>query len=200
MDLLTQRRAMMAAGEYETVSYIQSTGEGEYINLPVNKVKSTRYLLDFQFISKTTNFTYLVGDMPSSIAYRVIFGIGSSTPRFYSQCGGGSGYKYIKSSDTERHIVDITNGDASGQTFVLDGTTYTSSYTLTPNSYDDPIPIFKSPGLQLKVYSLKIWTDGELVADLIPVRKRSNREVGLLNKIGNVFLGNVANVGEFIAG
>jgi len=49
-----------------------------------------------------------------------------------------------------------------------------------------------------RIYSLQLYEDGDLVFDLVPVRRNSDNELGLYNRVNNTFYGN-SGMGTFTA-
>jgi hypothetical protein len=60
--------------------------------------------------------------------------------------------------------------------------------------------VFNAPGknniISLRLYYLKMYTDGVLVRDFIPVQRSSDGAYGLLDRVTNRFFGN-AGTGAF---
>lgn len=183
---------------YQRVEYLESTGDGEYIQTPIKTVRDSRFVIDAEFVSTSVNYYYILGDKIGTSVYRVVLGIGKSRNQYYSQCGNGTGYVYFGTVNTSRHVFDIQNGAQSGQTILLDDTQYTSSYALSSDSQTG-LSLFgynTSVGA-IKIYELKVYESNVLVLDYVPVRVGS---VGYMHdKVSGQLFGN-SGTGDFVIG
>lgn len=183
---------------YQRVEYLESTGDGEYIQTPIKTVRDSRFVIDAEFVSTPVAYYYILGDITGTSVFRVVLGIGKSRNQYYSQCGNGAGYKYFGTVDTSRHVFDIRNEAQSGQTIFLDDTQYTSSYALSSDSQTGLCLFGYNTSVgATKIYELKVYESDVLVLDYIPIRVGS---VGYMyDKVSGQLFGN-AGTGDFVIG
>lgn len=78
-------------------------------------------------------------------------------------------------------------------------------FTYNETNFNSTIPAYlfainnrpNNPVVGLRIYYFKIWDNGILVRDFVPVKRTSDSEIGLLDLIENKFYTN-AGTGEFI--
>ena len=107
------------------------------------------------------------------------------------------GYRYENGVD---NVVSINTNAANNCRLNVGGNTFTKTVSLAYSGSNN-LHIFASSGGEQKskftLYSFKMWKDGELVRDFVPVR--SGSEVGLWDRVTSAFFKNVGT-GSFIAG
>lgn len=109
----------------------------------------------------------------------------------------GSGGKLLD-YDTNVHTVAFKDGGL----YADDSLKQTGNWTQIPNN--TPIYIFGRGGdnrviKNTRIYRCKIWQNGVLLRDLIPVQRKSDDEIGMLDLVNNVFYDN-DGTGSFTCG
>ena len=178
--------------EYERLEYIQSSGT-QYINSGVSGGTNAEYEFDFapSDLTESNYSQYLGGNKNSTITklykHTTIGMCGTSV----------SAAKFLITKENEKRVIVkyASNGETS-----VDGTVVNTSTTDAGKGWGDlKWQIFNSndetPG-KGKLYSLKMWTDGELVRDFVPVMRVSDSAYGLYDLIGAAFYEN-AGTGAF---
>ena len=192
---------MLNNDEYTKLEYIESTGT-QYIDTGVTPTQYTKIEVDFELTTTTQQtYTALFGTQNADSGYPgCLFFCGSTyTIRFGTQqLNTTSGINI----NTNRHTAEI-----SFNNFIFDNVTYTGTNTFT-TAIANPIYIFcrNSGGspfsnsyAKAKIYSFKLYDNGTLVRDFIPVLKNTTGEAGLLDKVNGVFYGN-SGTGSFSFG
>lgn len=195
--LLIRRRGMMAgkALPYDAeVEYLESTGT-QLLDTGISGGTSSAYIIDFQIVSYIT-YSQLIASSRPSVAPKIyestIYGLGCEWN------GGGSdntvslvGFSGIYN----RHKAEYNNGQVLFDNVVK----------ATPGDYgfgSSNLCVFgyyPEPNLKIsaKLYSLKVWLDGSLVRDFIPVRVGT---VGYMyDRVSGQLFGN-AGTGDFVLG
>lgn len=188
---------------YQQVEYIQSSGT-QVILTECREFEKLKVVQDFQVVSGSG----LSGDRASAADwgqgdYDLRLGIlWRNNSIFYVQCGNNN---IEVSFDYNRHIVSTDNYT---NTASFDGT----SLTVTPSQLTSPdhpyiqFPLFarvvtasSNPASQtniitqyaaMKLFSCQIYKEGTLVRYFIPVYRRSDNEIGLLDIVNDVFYTN----------
>ena len=186
---------------YTQVEYIESNGN-QHINTGVTPDATTEIIIDFY---TSTNGKWILGSRLSGGTANS-FGIYlQSTTQYWAQIGGSEatngGYVTV-SSISGRHVIDV-----SGYSFKLDDEvkiTYNNSISPT-NAKDLYIFTMNTNGsadsrkMIGKVYSTKIYKNGNVVRDLVPCINDSTGKAGMYDIVNGVFYGN-AGTGDFTAG
>ena len=187
----TDRRKLMNSSVYEKLKYIEN--------------KSTAYIETGFVPNIHSSFLY-------TFAYTVFtnddcFGVGSYGSGWGLHTHGSSGIGYTFGHDIGVHYTN----DNSKHSFGLIGNQVIyddkAVSTFTRNNIDKtyPLKIFCShaeqPGAYQyqRVYGLKLWDEDILVHNFIPVRRRSDGKIGMLDKIDGQFYTSPNGV-EFIGG
>lgn len=181
----------MNSSVYEKLKYIQN--------------KSTAYIETGFVPNIHSSFLY-------TFAYTVFtnndcFGVGSYSGGWGLHTHGSSGIGYTFGHDIGVHYTN----DNSKHSFGLIGNQVIyddkAVSTFTRNNIDKtyPLKIFcphtENPGnyQYQRVYGLKLWDENILVHNFIPVRRRSDGKIGMLDKIDGQFYTSPNGV-EFIGG
>ena len=205
--LINLRNALMAGKRlpYDAeVEYLESTGTQR---VEIGMTFDARCVLDMTFqFTRFDNYATCHGQTASTaISARFAFGKGAASWNDW-YCGiGDKNYRTGTALDLAVHRFVV---DAPGDKFVIDDTTYNVGWTSfelpsNPNSamlYNrarvDSTNLDTS-GVYGKLYCCKIWQDGLLVRDLIPVRKGT---VGYpYDRVSGALFGN-AGTGAFTYG
>lgn len=193
----------VVADEYTELAYIESTGT-QYIDTGVSGGTTAAYEIKFDALdSQATVFEQYIAGNKSPAQAKLYFDSGSEAleganniyAEYYAD-GVKHNFK-IFAPGSGAHVVESGNGD-----FSVDGSTVTRSVYPTGgwgnttvwvcNAHEEPT-LFAS----MKLYYLKMWTDGELVRDFVPALY--NGEVGLYDRVNGQFYAN-AGTGAFVAG
>ena len=190
------------------VEYIESSGT-QWINTwfsPTNK--NVRIEVTYRFVSLPTGTSrkYVFGESAQDATIRVQYAVGSA-----GHCGIGFGNTFkgdatFDSYDTNTtHTIVCSNG-----VFSLDGQTLAeadlSDASLSTTDTNHPVYLFgHNVGgtanylSSIRLYSCKIWSQGKLVRDFIPVSLTNGTTVCLYNAVRGDFYNN-AGTGSFTAG
>lgn len=188
---------------YIEIDYIQSDG-GQYIDTGYKPKSTTKVVIDAQWDD------YNAGEAISRTPIQCLFG---SANKFYTfgmmdplDSRALVYYYYAKQSTLTWNI------QAGRHTYIANGpsgTVYNKKQTYTDNTafeVTEDLYIFAynfrgsvSSISKGKIWSSKIYENGQMVRDYIPVQMRESNEVGLWDKINSVFYPN-AGTGAFIAG
>lgn len=196
MALINLRNALMTGKRlpYDAeVEYLESTGT-QWIDTGVNAKQSLKIRAVFESSATSSHFVYGVRAGDSTITCAAGFGTSLGYARW-----GTSAYAGVVPSG----LVDITQ-DSSG--VIVNGTS--SSYSATQTVVEQSgytMVVFAgrnsattvTSNMVGKFYSCKIWDNGVLVRDYIPVRKGT---VGYLyDRVTGKLFGN-AGTGDFVLG
>lgn len=180
-DVVVTSNMSFSSPLYSQIDFIESTGT-QYIDtgLIVNKSDSYEYIIDANF----SNYAW----------------------------GGANGYLQFNSSISQNKRTTfrvVYNGSNHVEDIYVNGTLNSSDdWTDQYNGTDVKIGIFRlgnannewwtGGGNQNgKVYSAKIYKNGTLVRDYIPVYRKSDKEIGMYDKVNGKFYEN-AGSGDFI--
>lgn len=189
----TNRRKLIISSAYEQLKYIENKSTAYIETRFVPNINSS-FLYTFAYTMFTNNDCFGVGSYP--------VGWGLHT---HGYLGERIGYNFGK--DIEVHYLN----DNSKHSFGLIGNQViydnkaVSTFTRENIDYTYPLKIFcahtKSPGnyQYQRVYGLKLWDENILVHNFIPVRRRSDGKIGMLDKIEGQFYTSPNGV-EFIGG
>lgn len=192
----TNRRKLMASYElpsnYERLEYIENTSTA-YINTGFTPDINSSFLYTFTYTVFTNDDCFGVGSYSG--------GWGLHTH------GGGSQVGYTFGADLQVHY----GNDYSKHSFGLIGNQViydgkiVSTFTRKEIDSTYPLKIFCAhtnfPGnyQHQRVYGLKLWDEDILLHNFIPVRRRSDGKIGMLDKIDGQFYTSPNGV-EFIGG
>lgn len=194
--------------EYERLSYIENDGESNYINTGVAGLTYDKgFSVEVDFTPNTNTgsdnrcclFSNYKGSA-SSINLSLEVYQNTNSIRFYSNGTNiTTNIAGVKLNEINKAIFSYYNGTA---TAILNGTSESSSDTRTGSVGDEfrifvdkdtgqnPVGRFSTFNVPFKLYGLKVYSGGELVADFLPVKNKTTNEVGLLNVVNGVFKGN----------
>lgn len=191
-----RHRLMM--GRYEKIDYISSTGN---VNNSSNPYIDTKCVLSSDF---TFQMSYMVTKDNSAFMFggRIVY---NSNDEFAASTTylnvGKSSRNSLWMKLNKKYILEATPSyySVSGKKTIIDSKFSKGEY---------PIWLFctntKGTGLyqvgdSVRVYYLKIYNDGILVRDFIPVRRKSDGKIGMLDKVENKFYTS-PNGAEFTGG
>jgi hypothetical protein len=188
--------------KYKRLEYIQSTGT-QYIDTVYVPTNTTKWILDAQF-TETTNLDQINGRVDATVSpsgQRISIGIAPTqyiSEVGFTLCGGGF-TSTGTTANTNRHIfeIDMINriGKVDSQQINLSVQTIASTRSLFLFARNNG-----SADLYCKekIYSSQIYDNGTLVRNMIPVMRKSDNEIGMLDLVEGKFYGN-AGTGKFTA-
>ena len=182
-------------GPYDAkIEYIESTGT-QLLDTGISGGTSSAYIIDFQIVSYIA-YSQLIGSSRPATAPKIY-----EHSSYGLRCewdGGGSGRAVTLVGFSEiynRHTAEYNNGQVLFDNVVKanPGNYGFGSSNLCVFGY------YPEPNLTIsaKLYSLKVWLDGSLVRDFIPVRVGT---VGYMyDRVSGQLFGN-AGTGAFVLG
>ena len=192
------------------VEYIESSGT-QYINTgfsPTNK--NVRIEVTYRFVSlpSGTSRKYVFGESFNDGKVRLQYAVGSA-----GNCGIGFGNVFKGDVTFDSYDTNTTHTVVcDGGVFSLDGTTTDewdlSDAPLATTDTNHPIYLFghnvnngnpSSYLSSIRLYSCKIWDNGVLVRDFMPVSLTNGTTVCLYNALTGKFYNNSGS-GSFVAG
>ena len=179
---------------YQIVEYIQSSGT-QWINTGVTPTNLT--VMQFKFRSLAVTGDVILGYFPNSDTndYR-FFNYGSSIYFDFPTGKRINGGSCIVGTDYNFEFGNYYVKDLNTNTILLSGTEvglFTGTGTITINNYNN------SRYAQTRIYSLKIYEDGVLLRDFIPVHRITEDDAGLYDIVNGVFYPDAAG-GTFTYG
>lgn len=186
---------------YKVLEYIESSGTQycEVNFLPTGSSDDLKIECDVQFTDTSLSAQAIVGRYYSSPIQKYEFGI--TDTRYFYNIGSGNGSALI-SPDTSRHtlIVDGIKFYVDNQAFSTNNATSFTNTTIKPFIFArNNNGGGATWNAKAKLYSAKFYWNGELLLDLIPVKRISDNVLGLLDRLTNTFYTN-KGTGTFIAG
>lgn len=191
--------------QYTVLNYIQNSGT-QYLNLGFVPVASNEwsYELDYTDVSGGGS-NYVMGSrVGSSTIYFGVTGAVATLSIFVAnQNLQLNNYRVAG----RRYNVKATyKPDGSGTSYLKNVTTgqeYTGEQTATLSGATANVCLFALQGSNIhtgmRVYSLKIYKNGDLFMDLIPAKRKTDNVLGMLDKVSGNFFTN-AGSGTFAAG
>ena len=188
----TNRRKLIIPSAYEQLKYIENNSTA-YIETGFTPNINSSFLYTFAYTRFTNDDCFGVGYYSSGWGLHT-HGMGEEIGYTF---GRDIGVHY--SNDHSKHSFGLI-----GNQVIYDNKAVS---TFTRNNIDEthPLKIFcphtKSPGnyQYQRVYGLKLWDGNILVHNFIPVRRRRDGKIGMLDKIDGQFYTSPNGV-EFIGG
>lgn len=193
--VFTSGPAVLPPGEYAKLEYIESTGT-QYIDTGFKPDQDTRVIVDTEFNGTTaTSSKQLFGGREA---------LTTNSFTLFSYNG-----KYESTYNTEDKVCysELISGrfviDKNKNEITVNGTVYTHTY----GTFASPVTMYLFgtnnngalfSACSAKIYACKIYDNGTLTRDFVPVETEAG-DIGLLDALSGVFYGN-AGTGEFIAG
>lgn len=197
---------------YVEVEYIEATGT-QYINTGIipgstENLNKLRIEIDGQFTELTSDNQYICGSgyYNSTAGARRNIIISANETNFNMLNGAQiSNARAMGSSDLERHHFTI---DQIRRAYILRNYNYYGQTPQISNVLVKPFLLFAAYNsdtsgasifghAKARIYGAKIFREDELIGWYIPCYNRDTSEVGLYDKISNIFLTN-QGTGEFI--
>ncbi len=194
--------------EYIGLSYIQSTGT-QCFDSGVYGSENIRVVIDFEL---------------TNVDARKIFGAveSSGTARNFSYAGAINSSKHgvffhrantgtvtngtVAAAANTRYVYDlngpaktVTVNNTTSVTITNDAAGAITRGTMMILNVRQNAAIQTSNGIRAKMYSCKIYENGALIRDFIPVKRSADNAIGVFDKVKQVFCPNVGT-GTFTAG
>lgn len=192
---------------YIELEYIQNQNTNQYIDTKIIATNNIEFEIKYNHINKLGNYETILGGQTS----------GGKGIFLMNTCDDSISKKSLRYNTTENK-VNTTNtyfnedvvvtlkdniftftSDSGTQSFTVGNTSsFDSGYSLWIFALNNGGSLFG--GALMKLYYLKIWDNGVLIRDYIPVKNILNdNKICLYDKVENKFYYN-AGSGEFIAG
>ena len=182
---------------YTPVEYIESSGT-QYIDTGFKHNQNTRILADIDFSSSSAQYSAPFGSWGGGSTSKRMFGAEWSGTVFTTYYGPGNGYNIGDQSGRK-------TWDFNKNVYSIGNVSHTSTSTTFQSLYNDLIFCVSnyngmptSGKATMKLYSFKIYDNGTLVRDYIPVINESNVAC-LYDLVGGKFYHN-KGTGTFNAG
>lgn len=185
--------------EYQEVEYIQSDGN-QYIDTGINGGSTAEYEIKMDGLGSLAHSyeQYFAGDMYTSTSIGKLY---ASNSKLYFQGLPNPNQGYTNFGSIYNGIyelkVTMADGIVCNNIFYRDYTTGATWGTLTFwvfNSHSEP-----SLGASMRLYYLKMYTDGVKVRDYVPCYRKSDGVIGLYDLVSNTFFINQGS-GSFTKG
>ena len=195
--------------EYTQLEYLESTGT-QWIDTDIKPNQNTSALYTAAVIGDVSNKdVHLFGSRLSYIdkAFNLCYMNGPSNGPEVIKFLSGNDYSQAQTSLlTEMSIKNKHNYYMSGTKVDIDGTNvlnfttpdYSSNHNLWLFGLNNA-GVLHSQVVAQKLYGCKIWNDGILVRDFVPVRRNSDNELGMYDTVSGFFFTN-AGTGTFVGG
>ena len=180
------------SSDYDLVEYIQSTGE-QYIDTGVKYNSNLSFEIDFSdFTSPATSFIFGIDNPMFGFARRL-----DNQLAFLSDS-----YKMFTNDNFSTD--GRYNVKCSRSYFVCNGVSSTEQDDTENKEGDGTFRVFggfynKYPNTAFKLYSFKIYLNGTLLRDFVPVVRKVDNVAGLVDKVDGNFYTN-KGTGSFITG
>ena len=187
--------------EYQEIAYIASTGS-QYIDTGFTPDQQSSAVIDFEITSTNGG--------PQAVFGTRNVAAGVSAMTFFKSSIGNWAYSFgflsnvtLGSYDTNRHIIEMMR-----DRFYMDGElklmwdnyqAFTAVHSAYLMAYSNSAEGVVGAYFTGNVYSCKIYSNGDLVRQFIPVKRKSDSVVGMLDIINDTFYTN-SGTGNFIAG
>ena len=184
---------------YQEITYIKANGDNAYIDTLYSPISSTNFELDFKFISSSyTGGTAIpVFAVRDQNDWRKKVGLWINKSNYYTALHFGSyDSTFASSTATDCHVRNVSSNDNANLYYNGNYITGTSSYQFeNPEMSMYLFGLHGESGADLRnpvmeVYDLKIYEGNVLVRHYIPVRRKSDNEIGLYETETNAFMNN----------
>lgn len=183
-------------GYLTQLNYIQGTGTQYLITDYVATSSNITLEAKIQFTNLNINYAFWLHNINTN--EKEAIGLGKSDSSYavaYSRKNGTQEdplySNFILEENVDYEIKAIYDSTTQTKTLYIDGElqkskTYTSDLTTNTQRFmlfhSDTFPIVSA-----KMYYVKIYSDGELVLDLIPAMVENSNVVGMFDKVSNKF-------------
>lgn len=191
-----RHRLMM--GMYEKIDYILSIGKVNDSSNPYIDTKcvlSSDFTFQMSFMVTKENSAFMFG---GRTAYNSNDEFSAST--IYLNVGKSS-HNNLFMKLNNKYILEATPSyySVSGRKAIIDSKFSKGEYPIWLFCTNTKGTGLYQPGDSVRIYYLKIYNDGILVRDFIPVRRKSDGKIGMLDKVENKFYTS-PNGAEFTGG
>jgi hypothetical protein len=191
-----------ATGNYTALSYIEATGT-QYIDTGVSGGTNAAYEIKFDNLGvvRTAYEMYFCGEKNTDI-FRLYYGSNGGTNGITANAVGVGAVPPKIKDNVAGASVYVCGTDG---TMTVDGVEMLSNTTSAGKGWGEKswwvcnAPDEPNLGSSMRLYYLKMWTDGELVRDFVPAKRNSDGAIGLYDFATNSFFEN-AGTGEFVSG
>lgn len=185
-------------GKYEKIDYISSTGN---INNSSNPYIDTKCVLSSDFIFQ---ISYMITKENSAFMFggRTVY---NSDDEFAASTTylnvGKSSHNPLYTKLNNKVILEATPSyySVSGRKTIIDSKFSKGEYPIWLFCTNTKGTGLYQPADSVRIYYLKIYNDEILVRDFIPVRRKSDGKIGMLDKVENKFYTS-PNGAEFTGG
>ena len=192
------RRRLMISRMYEKIDYISSTGN---VNNSSNPYIDTKCVLSSDF---TFQISYMVTKTNSAFMFggRTVY---NSNDEFAASTEylnvGKSSRNYLRVKLNNKAILEATQAyySLNGIKTIIDSKFSKGIYPIWLFCTNTGGTGLYQVGDSTRIYYLKIYNDGILVRDFIPVHRKSDGKIGMLDKVENKFYTS-PNGAEFTGG
>lgn len=176
--------------KYKEISYAESTGT-QYIDTGIKATPNTRVVIHFLYTTRRAQDAIFGTHRDNHLFYSVYVNSAYKFGRNYNDDTNNSRETSVQAQSITEYIVDM---DGMEKTLKINNTTINLERRPVKNSFDNLLIMAYtnrttgSPaGLsRMRVYSCKVYDDGVLVRDYIPVRD-NNDVVCLYDKVSDDF-------------
>ena len=184
--------------ELVELEYIESTGT-QYIDTGFKPNQDTRISTTADFPSSGTAWRWLYGGRTSANSNSLGFLRADNNAYRFDYA---SSINTLTTKLTGKFIIDSNKNKCyinNELVFTATYTPFTSSANIYIFNCNDNGVLHSSTGTSAKLYSCKIYENGTLVRDFVPVKRTSDNQCGLWDKVTKAFYPN-AGTGTFTAG
>ena len=179
-----RHRLMM--GRYKEINYISSTGNVNNNNNPYIDTKcvlSSDFTFKICYMITKENTAFMFG---ARIAYNSNDQFAASTN--YINIGLSTNNNLHKVL-YKKEILEATPSyySVSGRKYIIDSKFSKGEYPIWLFCTNTKGTGLYQPGDSVRIYYLKIYNNGILVRDFIPVRRKIDGKIGMLDKVENKF-------------
>ena len=171
---------------YTLMNYLEVTSSGAYIDTGVANSATAYFEIDFQYTGTPTNNDGVFGAMGSGIEF-VVNSYGGVS---YANTGGSRAV--FTATNLDRHVIKADNSgilidDVSSGASVDWSRATGYNYFLFAFNYLNNQKYYTG---HAKIYSAKLWNGDTLVRDFIPAIRNEDDEIGMYDRVNDVFYTN----------
>lgn len=179
---------------YTVLEYIEYSGE-QVIDTGFKPNNNTRVYLKIESLKSDQDYTAIFGGRTSSTSASFSFWIVDDS---FFRFDYGTQKKEIRTNALGNFVIDINKNSVSinGNTSTTSSQTFQSKNSIRIGSN---VSNSEKRNFVGKMYYFKIYDNGNLVRDYIPVKMKDSGEIGFYDKVNEIFYKNVGT-GAFIGG
>ena len=171
---------------YEKLEYIQSSGT-QYIDLGVKAKGSLKVESDFQFTQAVDSALFVGRNaIQNSASGFIITDLG----KWRSDYGNDITPSTLNGDTNKHHLVKDKGKTYLDNNLIISvaDQTFESSYNLYLFARNSALTI--GALAKAKVWYFKVWDNGTLIRDFVPVKRLKDNAIGMLDILTNTFYGN----------